>query len=480
GGVFVLNPPYLLHYPDANRDDIPDGDPQVLLSGFGLEDTHSVANSLRWGPDGWLYGCQGSTVTGNIRVHGPDGKPLNDKPIYSQGQNIWRYHPERRIYEVFSEGGGNAFGLEIDSAGRIFSGHNGGNTRGFHYQQGAYLQKGFDKHGPLSNPHAFGYFPQMPHPDVDRFTHNFLIYDSGALGERYRGRLFGVEPLQGRVVMSEITPDGSTFRTRDLGHPVTSDDRWFRPVDIKLGPDGAIYVGDWYDRQVNHYRNHEDLRRDGRIAVGLQGPEGGPAHLRVPVIAGDGQQHRLGGRRPGLAEDLDQLQATGAVGLGIHHPGQGFLDGSRLAPACPQQRRFPAGGLHGRDQFLRQPDQRPALVRLLESLGQPGGGLGTGGHPEQAGADQQVLPPAGGGEASHQPRKHRLLHQRRPPKLAVPQQRQHLLPVGPAFVLDRPPQQQRLAGIPGIGVPGEEVPHDGQPGLGGESLGGGGQLRPDL
>lgn len=179
------------------------------------------------------------------------------RPIYSQGQNIWRYHPEKRLYEVFSEGGGNAFGLEIDSAGRIFSGHNGGNTRGFHYMQGAYLQKGFDKHGPLSNPYAFGYFPQMPHPDVDRFTHNFVIYDSGALGARYQGKLFGMEPLQGRIVLSEITPNGSTFRTRDLGHPVTSDDKWFRPVDIKLGPDGALYVCDWYDRQVNHYRNHE-------------------------------------------------------------------------------------------------------------------------------------------------------------------------------------------------------------------------------
>jgi len=257
GGVWVLNPPYLLFYPDANHDDVPDGDPEVRLSGFGLEDTHSVANSLRWGPDGWLYGAQGSTVTGNVWVHGADGKPLNAKALYSQGQNLWRYHPERRIYEVFSEGGGNAFGCEIDSRGRMFSGHNGGDTRGFHYQQGAYLQKGFEKHGPLSNPYAFGYFPAMAHDRIPRFTHNFVIYDHGALPDRYAGRLFGVEPLQGRIVMSAITPEGSTFRTRDLGHPVTSDDRWFRPVDIKVGPDGALYVCDWYDQQVNHFRNHE-------------------------------------------------------------------------------------------------------------------------------------------------------------------------------------------------------------------------------
>ena len=57
----------------------------------------------------------------------------------------------------------------LDAQGRVFSGHNGGNTRGFHYMPGAYLQKGFDKHGPLSNPYAYGYFPAMPHPDVDRF-----------------------------------------------------------------------------------------------------------------------------------------------------------------------------------------------------------------------------------------------------------------------------------------------------------------------
>ncbi len=257
GGVWVLNPPYLLFYPDANNDDVPDGDPEVRLTGFGLEDTHSVANSLRWGPDGWLYGAQGSTVTANIFVHAADGTPKNLKPTYSQGQNIWRYHPEKRLYEIFSEGGGNAFGCEIDSKGRIFSGHNGGDTRGFHYLQGAYLQKGFEKHGPLSNPYAFGYFRAMAQESVPRFTHNFVLYDHGALPSRYAGRLFGVEPIQGRIVESELIPDRSSFRTRDISRPVTSDDRWFRPVDIKVGPDGAIYVCDWYDQQVNHFRNHE-------------------------------------------------------------------------------------------------------------------------------------------------------------------------------------------------------------------------------
>ena len=70
GGVWVLNPPYLLFYPDKNDDDVPDGDPDVHLEGFGLEDTHSVANSLHWGPDGWLYAAQGSTVTAHVKRPG--------------------------------------------------------------------------------------------------------------------------------------------------------------------------------------------------------------------------------------------------------------------------------------------------------------------------------------------------------------------------------------------------------------------------
>ena len=279
GGVWVLNPPYLLFYPDRNRDDVPDGDPEVHLQGFGLEDTHSVVNSLRWGPDGWLYAAQGSTVTGHVSRPGlDDGK----EPVHSMGQLIWRYHPETRRYEVFAEGGGNAFGVEIDKKGRIYSGHNGGDTRGFHYVQGAYLQKGFNKHGPLSNPYAFGYFPAMKHNRVPRFTHTFVFYEADAFPERYRGLMFGVAPLLNHVVMSKIWPDGSSFQTRDVGLAVSTSDSWFRPVDIKLGPDGALYIADWYDRQVNHYRNHQGQMDpgNGRIyRLRARAPFGGQSPL---------------------------------------------------------------------------------------------------------------------------------------------------------------------------------------------------------
>ncbi|MCA9199559.1 MAG: dehydrogenase, partial [Planctomycetales bacterium] len=198
GGVFVMNPPYLLFYADQDNDDVPDSiTPRILLSGFGIEDSHSIANSLRWGPDGWLYATQGSTVSGDIVRHGEDNAVLpNETPIHSLGQNVWRYHPERHEYEIFAEGGGNAFGVEIDSAGRIYSGHNGGDTRGFHYAQGGYSQKTFNKHGELSNRFAYGYYPAMKSNRVERFTHTFAIYEAKQLPPAYHGKLLGVNPVE--------------------------------------------------------------------------------------------------------------------------------------------------------------------------------------------------------------------------------------------------------------------------------------------
>ena len=267
-GVWVLQPPYLLFYPDRNHDDVPDGDPVVHLEGFGLEDSHSIANSLRWGPDGWLYGCQGSTVTGAIK------RPGDKEAVHSLGQLVWRYHPPTRRYEIFAEGGGNTVGVELDEHGRIFSGHNGGDTRGFHYVQGGYSRKGFEKHGALSNPYAFGFFEPMKHDKVPRFTHTFVFYEGvgdavrdSSLPVKYRGNLFGVGPLQGHVVRSDVSADQTSIKTKDLDHPLTSKDTWCRPVDIQFGPDGALYVCDMYEQRIDHASHYQGRidRNRGRI-----------------------------------------------------------------------------------------------------------------------------------------------------------------------------------------------------------------------
>lgn len=260
GGIWVLNPPYLLFYPDANGDDIPDGDPEVHLSGFGLEDTHSVANSLKWGPDGWLYGANGSTSTGTVSSE-------VTKRVHFKGQMIWRYHPVSKVFEIFAEGGGNTFSVEIDSKGRVFSGTNNGGTRGMHYAQGGYAKKNWGKHGPLTNPYAFGYYEHMRHKGyMERFSQTFSIYEGGIFPAKYNGAVFAANSLHNRVMASQLIPDTSTYRTEDMPPIVLTQDRWFRPVDIKVGPDGCVYLADWYDSRLTHVDPRDNWHKtSGRI-----------------------------------------------------------------------------------------------------------------------------------------------------------------------------------------------------------------------
>jgi putative heme-binding domain-containing protein len=262
GGVWVLNPPYLLFYLDRNHDDVPDGDPQVHLSGFGLEDTHSVANSLAWGPDGWLYGANGSTCTARVRVD-ISGSPATTDFM---GQVIWRYHPERHIFEIFAEGGGNIFGVEFDDKGRLYSGTNG-DARAVYYVQGGYYRKAWGKHGPLTNPYALGYYDFMPHRgNRERFTHTFVEYGGDGLPEAFRGKILAVNPLQRRIQVAHKEEVGSGYQTVEEPFLLTSSDGWFRPVDIRAGPNGALYVSDFYEARISHVDPRDNWdRTNGRI-----------------------------------------------------------------------------------------------------------------------------------------------------------------------------------------------------------------------
>lgn len=259
GGVWVMHTPHLLFYPDNDFDDVPDGPPVVHLTGFGLEDTHSVANGLVWGMDGWLYGAQGSTTSCHVRRPGLDSP--NSPGVYFQGCMVWRYHPETRRFEIFAEGGGNNFGLEVDSAGRLFTGDNGGTTRGWHYMQGGmHLMQGTtpDKFGPPRNPFALGELPKMAsEQEIPRFTHFATLVESTAMPRKYHNSFFSVDPLHNFVIASRRIPKGATFKTSDLGKVLTSDDLAFRPVYIGNAPDGSILVADFYEHYIAHGQHYQ-------------------------------------------------------------------------------------------------------------------------------------------------------------------------------------------------------------------------------
>jgi putative membrane-bound dehydrogenase-like protein len=241
GGVYVVQPPYLLFYPDRNGDDIPDGDPEVLLTGFGMEDAHAFANSLQWGPDGWLYGAQGSTVTANIRGI-----------TFQQG--IWRYHPITKEFELFSEGGGNTWGLDFDRHGNAIAGTNYGNAAMLHQVQGAYYIKNFGKHGELQNPNAFGYFDHVPHRNFKggHVTCGGIVYQGGSFPKEFENTYIAANLLSNAVYWHIMEPKASSFTARFGGDLLIANDTWFRPIDCLVGPDGSLFVADWYDKRANH------------------------------------------------------------------------------------------------------------------------------------------------------------------------------------------------------------------------------------
>jgi putative membrane-bound dehydrogenase-like protein len=253
GGVYVAQPPYLLFY--KNKNDQAHGDPEVLLSGFGMQDSHAFPNSLQWGPDGWLYGAQGSTVTSKVRG------------IEFQ-QGIWRFHPRTKEFELFAEGGGNTWGLDFDRHGNAIAGTNFGGVAMLHQVQGGYYVKGFAKHGPLHNPHTYGYFEHVPYQGFKggHVTCGGIVYQGGSYPEKYNDQYIACNPLSNALYWHVLEAKGSSFTARRGGDFLIGNDTWFRPVDALTGPDGSVYLADWYDKRINHVDPRDTWdKTNGRI-----------------------------------------------------------------------------------------------------------------------------------------------------------------------------------------------------------------------
>ncbi|MFO0892054.1 MAG: PVC-type heme-binding CxxCH protein [Isosphaeraceae bacterium] len=147
GGVWVCATPNLLFIPDRDRDDRPDGPPEVVLDGWDTNARHNLFNGLKWGPDGWLWGCNG--ILSNSRVGRP-GTADGDRVAINCG--VWRYHPTRAVFEAVAHGTTNPWGLDFDDHGEAFI-TNCVIPHLFHAVPGARFQRMF---GQDFNPNSYG------------------------------------------------------------------------------------------------------------------------------------------------------------------------------------------------------------------------------------------------------------------------------------------------------------------------------------
>jgi putative membrane-bound dehydrogenase-like protein len=256
GGVYVGAPPYLWFI--ENKDDKP-GKFERVLSGFGSEDTHETLNTFQWGPDGWLYGMHGVFTQSNV-------KPL-DGPETRMNAAVWRFHPKTKKFEIFAEGTSNPWGLDWRNTDGQFILACCVIPHLYHIVPGGIYKR---QAGASYNPYAYGEIKEICDHTFHKesgWAHAGLIsLDAPHIPEKYRNSvIFG--SIHGCSVKQNILkPNGSSFTATRGDDFLVSGDKNFRPINMKWGPNGDIYLIDWHDQNPCHQAaaNSWDYER-GRV-----------------------------------------------------------------------------------------------------------------------------------------------------------------------------------------------------------------------
>lgn len=261
-GVIVTQAPDILWLRDTDHDGKADK-VEKLFTGLGTGDTHAVMNNPRWGWDGWIYATQG--YSGSDHVLNAKGEKM---PVIGSG--VVRFKPDGSLIEQYSSKGGNTWGLEITGDNRVMwtqptSGEllmqtvlpeyalargKVGKTASYHVIEPS--KKTF----PLMS------WEQQAYRQIDwvgSFTAaaGCVIYDGGSWPSEYKGDYFTTEPTINIVHHARLTPEGSssTFHKlpgREETEFIRSKDMWWRPIEVRVGPDGAVYLADFYNQAVIH------------------------------------------------------------------------------------------------------------------------------------------------------------------------------------------------------------------------------------
>ncbi len=250
GGCYVAASSQLLHFADTNGDGKAD-QKTIVLSSFGTEDTHHNLHMLRWGYDGHMYFNQ------SIYTHTHIETPWGVRRLNSAG--IWRFNPDNWKLEVFTRGGCNPWGHHWDQYGNSFFTDGAGFKGVYHAMEGAtyFTYSDMRREAESISP---GNYPKFA---------SLEIVHSPNFPADWQGSVITCDFRAHRVVRFGLTEVGSTWQTKELPDLLRSTNATFRPIDLRFGPDGALYVADWSNPIIQHGEvDFRDPRRDhehGRI-----------------------------------------------------------------------------------------------------------------------------------------------------------------------------------------------------------------------
>ena len=265
GGIYVGAPPYLWFI--ENKDGKP-GKIEPVLSGFGSEDTHETLNTFQWGPDGWLYGLHGVFTQSNV-------KPL-DGPETRMNAAVWRFHPKTKKFEIFAEGTSNPWGLDWRNTDGQFILACCVIPHLYHIVPGGIYKR---QAGASYNPHAYGEIKEICdhtfHKESGWAHAGLIALDAPHMPEKYRNSvIFG--SIHGCSVKQNILkPNGSSFTATRGDDFLVSGDKNFRPINMKWGPNGDIYLIDWHDQNPCHQAKPDswDYERGRVYRIQLKGTQ---------------------------------------------------------------------------------------------------------------------------------------------------------------------------------------------------------------
>lgn len=320
GGIWVLDAPKLLFIPDKNRDDVPDGEPIVMLDGWNDSSIrHNIVNGLRWGPDGWLYGRHGILATSHV---GRPGATADQRTPMNVG--VWRFHPVRHTFEVVCNGTTNPWGMDWDENGELFFintviGHL------WHVIPGAYFRRMYGEH---LNPNVYQSIEQTADhfhwdtvenwsdirklgvtPTTDKagggHAHSGLLYIPPSPGmnwpKEYGGSVLTVNLHGHRLNRDTVHREGATYVAKHAADFASTSDPYFRAVDLIFGRLGEIYLADWSD--VGECHENDGVHRSSGRIFRLNYEK---ARVTGPVSKAS-------------VADVDSAQGAGMMGLNSQH-----------------------------------------------------------------------------------------------------------------------------------------------------------------